>query len=315
MVSFRFHLVSLVAVFLAIGLGILVGSTVVDQAIVDRLDREIAEVRAENGTLRAELDELRGQLTRSEDQVAALAPYALDTRLEGVPVAVLAESGVDGDDVDAIVEALRGSGAQPVVVRLEGRWRLDDADDLAALRDAVGGTGSPARLRARGLEVLASRLVEPPAPAEGEAAADPLALLTAAGFVAIDGEVDLASFPPRPARALVVTGTGSDLLDVEGAPVSAVLARALVDADVPTVVGEVFAAPDGDEPPEPTRGAALRGVRDDDELAAAVSTVDDLETVAGRVASVIALEDLVTGTVGHYGSGAGADAAFPRPAP
>jgi len=39
MINFRFHLVSLIAVFLALGLGILVGSTVVDQVIVDRLDR------------------------------------------------------------------------------------------------------------------------------------------------------------------------------------------------------------------------------------------------------------------------------------
>ncbi|GIU87846.1 MAG: hypothetical protein KatS3mg009_2361 [Acidimicrobiia bacterium] len=312
MVSFRFHLVSLVAVFLAIGLGILVGSTVVDQAIVDRLDREIAEVRAENGELRAEIDDLRGQLARAQDEVAALAPYALEARLEGVPVAVLTEAGVDGGDVDAIVEALRGSGAQPTVVRLEDRWRLDDADDVAALRDAVDGTGSPERLRARGFEVLASRLVEPPG--EG-GAADPLARLAAAGFVVIDGDVDLASFPPRPARALVVTGTGSELLGVAGAPVSAALAGALVGADVPTVVGEVYVAPDDEEPPARTRGETLRAVREDDELAAAVSTVDDLEAVAGRVASVIALEDLVTGTVGHYGSGAGADEAFPRPAP
>ena len=48
MINFRFHLVSLIAVFLALGLGILVGSTVIDQKIVNRLDTEIDSVRKEN---------------------------------------------------------------------------------------------------------------------------------------------------------------------------------------------------------------------------------------------------------------------------
>ena len=38
MVTFRFYLVSLVAVFLALAMGVVVGSTLIDRAIVDRLD-------------------------------------------------------------------------------------------------------------------------------------------------------------------------------------------------------------------------------------------------------------------------------------
>src|SRR3954454_15161459 len=47
MINFRFHIVSLIAVFLALGLGILVGSTVIDQKIVNRLDAEIGRVDRE----------------------------------------------------------------------------------------------------------------------------------------------------------------------------------------------------------------------------------------------------------------------------
>ena len=54
MINFRFHLVSLIAVFLALGLGILVGSTVVDQGIVNRLDAEISSVRKENSAREAD---------------------------------------------------------------------------------------------------------------------------------------------------------------------------------------------------------------------------------------------------------------------
>ena len=37
MISFRFHVVSITAVFLAIAIGVVVGSTYVDRAIVDTL--------------------------------------------------------------------------------------------------------------------------------------------------------------------------------------------------------------------------------------------------------------------------------------
>jgi hypothetical protein len=314
MVNFRFHLVSLIAVFLAIGLGILVGSTVVDQAIVDRLDREIEEAKNENGDLRDQIDRLQADLRRADDYIAQSAPYAVDGRLDGVPVALLAEAGIDGDDVEAIVEMLRDAGAEPAVIRLEERWRLDDPDDVAALREAVDGSGSPERVREAAFDALAARLVEAPAPpAEGEPVTDALVRLADAGFVEVDGDLDVGAFPPRPARAVVVTGTDSDLLDVDGGALSAALARALVAADVPTVAGEVYVA--SDEPDAPARGATLADVRGDGDLSSAVSTVDDLDAVPGRVATVIALEDLVTGRVGHYGHGEGADEAIPRAAP
>lgn len=313
MVNFRFHLVSLIAVFLAIGLGILVGSTVVDQAIVDRLDREIEEAKNENGDLRDQIDELQADLRRTDDYIAQSARYAVDGRLEGVPVAVLAEAGIDGDDVEATVEMLRDAGAEPAVIRLEERWRLEDPDDVAALREAVDGSGPPDRVREAAFDAVAARLVEAPTPpAEGDPVTDPLVRLADAGFVEVDGDLDLGTFPPRPARAVVVTGTDSDLLDVDG-PLSAALARSLVAADVPTVAGEVYVA--SDEPDAPARGATLAGVRGDGDLSSAVSTVDDLDAVPGRVATVIALEDLVTGRVGHYGYGEGADEAIPRAAP
>ena len=46
MVSFRFHLVTLVAIFVAIALGIAVGATVVDRATVDLLQQRLDQVDA-----------------------------------------------------------------------------------------------------------------------------------------------------------------------------------------------------------------------------------------------------------------------------
>ena len=65
MVNFRFHLVSLIAVFLALGLGILIGSTVVNQATVQTIRREIRDVRAEVNSLRSANGQLKDDLNRS----------------------------------------------------------------------------------------------------------------------------------------------------------------------------------------------------------------------------------------------------------
>ncbi|MSZ30566.1 MAG: copper transporter, partial [Actinobacteria bacterium] len=46
MINFRFHVVSIVAVFLSLALGIMIGSTVVDRAIVASLRNQIERVEA-----------------------------------------------------------------------------------------------------------------------------------------------------------------------------------------------------------------------------------------------------------------------------
>jgi hypothetical protein len=56
-------------------------------------------------------------------------------------------------------------------------------------------------------------------------------------------------------------------------------------------------------------------VRDAEDLAEAVTTVDDLDLVQGRVATTLALAELRNGGRGHYGYGPGADAPLPERPP
>ena len=112
MINFRFHLVSLIAVFLALGLGILVGSTVVDQVIVDRLDREISSVSHESNQLKSD----NGQLQRPAVEAQRL-PAASRRRtrcsngLTAMPVAIVAEKGIDSGAVSAVLASVRAAGA------------------------------------------------------------------------------------------------------------------------------------------------------------------------------------------------------------
>src|SRR5215470_9135600 len=125
MINFRFHIVSLIAVFLAMGLGILVGSTVVDQVVVDRLDREIRDVSHESNQVKSE-----------------------NSRLDGVPVAIIAEKGVDRSAVTSLVSTVKASGAVvPGVFWLTDKWRLDSPKDVHALQSAAHVSGNIAAVR------------------------------------------------------------------------------------------------------------------------------------------------------------------------
>ena len=121
MINFRFHLVSLIAVFLALGLGILVGSSVVDRVIVDRLDGEIKATRAESNDLKERISAQEEQIARDQDFLEQSTGYAVRQRLQAVPVALVAERGVDENSVKDVLATLRESGATvPGVVWLTG---------------------------------------------------------------------------------------------------------------------------------------------------------------------------------------------------
>jgi Copper transport outer membrane protein, MctB len=309
MINFRFHLVSLIAVFLAMGLGILVGSTVVDQVIVDRLDREISSVSHESNDLKSENNALKNEVSQLNDFLRKSSAYAVERRLTGVPVAIVAEKGIDAAAVNQVLTSLRAAGAiVPGVLWLDAKWRLDSPKDLRSLQNAARVTGNVAAARLAALRALAVRLADPPT---GRTARrrDVVEPLRSAGFLDFnDGKrADLAAFPPSAARVLVLTGTDSELSATD---TMVNLVQSLVDADAPTVVGEVYDANDGG-PTAPKRGAALEPVRGDPPLAKLVTTLDDAELAQGALIAVISLDQIADGTVGHYGYGEGANETIP----
>jgi hypothetical protein len=117
-----------------------------------------------------------------------------------------------------------------------------------------------------------------------------------------DGDVSASSFPIAGSRALLLGGPGSTITARNTTPN---LASALVGTNTRTAVGEI----DGDDVTD--RGRWLAPIRDDDQLRATVSTIDDVDQIEGRVATTLALAALGRGVVGSYGSGSGADSSVP----
>jgi hypothetical protein len=309
MINFRFHLVSLIAVFLAMGLGILVGSTVVDQVIVDRLDREISSVSHESNQLKSENSQLRDQVSKLDDFLRKSSAYAVQQRLAGDPVAIVAEKGIDSGAVSAVLASVRAAGADvPGVLWLNDKWRLDAPQDLRALQTAAQITpGNVAASRVAALRELAARLAEPRVSRRSRL--DVVEPLRSAGFLDFtDGKRSaLAAFPTHAARVLVLTGTDSHLSATD---TMVDFVQSLLSSGVPTVLGEVYDA-SGGAAGTPNRGAALEPVRGDPALAKQVTTLDDVELPQGLLTAVVSLEEIAGGTVGHYGYGEGATEAIP----
>jgi len=328
MISFRFHVVSITAVFLAIAIGVLVGSTYVDRAIVDNLQNRVETVSHNLDARKAENDALERSLSEAGAYTTASADYAVTERLAEVPVLIVAARGIDESAVAETVRLARqAGGAVPGVVWLEPQWSLIEDGDRAALAALVDGRFAAEldQLRGAAWRAVADELVEPRPPAEMPPVATDAATTTTvapdspgapvllglvdAGFLTFDALDDdstsLAALAGSGARVLVLTGPEAA---EEVVPVVSVVVGASLEAG--TVAAEVFApTTDG-----PERGQMLSDSLDQD-TRDVLAIVDDADRTEGQVAAVLALAGAPGEIVGHFGYGPGADAVLPAWSP
>lgn len=179
MVNLRYHIVSLTAVFLALGIGLTLGSSFLDRVTVDTLNNQLTTLEAQIGETRDENRDLgrrAGALSDRDGMLAEqLGERVLGGRLTDVPVLVIATAGTDQAWVDRTVSALGASGAQ-----VAGTWWLTDRfalDDDAQVTDLAGALGLTTtqveRLRRSATVRLADVLLDAAEVGEEAAEADP----------------------------------------------------------------------------------------------------------------------------------------------
>jgi hypothetical protein len=139
MINIRYHIVSITAVFLALGIGVALGSTFLDRATVNLLDKNISSAETRIKDTKAENDRLSHDLAEAQARDASLVQDAGQaTTLADVPVVVVVASGVEQKVVDGVRTVLAHNGADlRGTLQLRKGMRFDgDVDESVAA--AVG---------------------------------------------------------------------------------------------------------------------------------------------------------------------------------
>jgi hypothetical protein len=112
MLNFRYHALSLVAVFLSLAIGLLLGVAIGDKGLVSSAEQDVrASLRGDVRDAQAERDDARAQLKEREQFERDAYPALIGGRLAGLRIALIELGGSSDRMWNLTKDALQGSGA------------------------------------------------------------------------------------------------------------------------------------------------------------------------------------------------------------
>jgi hypothetical protein len=315
MIDFRYHLVSIVAVFLALGIGLLLGATALQPSTLAGLIKTSQREHHQIDSLIFSNGQLNRQITSNDQFAETNAPQLLRQLLAGERVVVVEAPGASGQVVSGIDQAL--TEADAIIsghVQLQSRFfdvspaTQEQLTQLAQQFAPAGVTlhGSPV---AQASQVLADAILTKDGlgqPVAGQLDSASAALLSgfgAGGFLTRSGHPEA-----RATLAVVVTPEGPSTTS-DSNPASQ---RLVTLAQTLNLVGQgtVMAGSVSGSGP----GSAIDVIRAGGR-GGRISTVDDADHTIGQIVVAQALYEQLRGVSGNYGSTASATAPGPSPAP
>lgn len=312
MIDFRYHLVSIVAVFLALGLGILLGATALQPSALKVLVSTSQQERKQIDSVIATNGQQRSQIASNDDWAQAAAPLLLRQLLAGEQVVLVEAPGAPGQVVSGITQMLAEAGATVSgQVQLSSKF-FDSSpptqEQLGQLAQqfAPGQTLASGSAISQASQVLAGAILTrdgPGQPVAGQRDSASAALLS--GFAA-GGFLTISGHPNARATLAVVISPGNPAPNTVSQGL-VTFAQALNLAGQGTVVAGTA---QGSGP-----GSAIDLLRAAASQAGHLSSVDNADHVVGQITVAQALADLLRGVSGNYGALSSAGAAGPSPAP
>ncbi|GAA1486203.1 copper transporter [Brachybacterium fresconis] len=319
MIDFRYHLVSLISVFLALAVGIVLGAGPLRESLGDQLAGQVEQLRSEQDRLRTEADELASRNDQLASFVSDIGPELVADTMPGARVAILTDDSSTRSDTDRISALLEEAGvASTIRVDLKpSLWepgqeqkRAESVEQIRAIAPGLlqDGLDDSAQLSA-----VVGALLTPSATGEltEELRTQVWQVLTGHQMVALDGEM------PAAVDGVVVAGAAPEQFTDESEEEDAAAERAqsllttrtallttLSESGVPAVVSA--ATPHND-----ASTGILRTVRGDGAFDA-LSTTDRLQEADGPLLAVLALIEQARGGQGAYGTTADADDRLPE---
>jgi hypothetical protein len=307
MISLRQHALSLAAVFLALAVGVVLGSGFLSDTLLSSLRDEKRDLYSQINGLNDQKNALNEKLAAAGNFDNQLVGRIVHDALGGKSVVVFRTPDARDDDVATIAKFI-GQAGGTVAATVSLTQEFVDANSAEKLRTVVNSSILPAG------QQLSTKLVDqgsqagdllgiamlinanPALPPVDDPQRDTvLAALRDTGFITYQAGEHM----PAANAALVITG-GSLPQDAGNQGVSVARFSAAL---APHGSGTLLAGRDGSA----TGGAAVAVTRADAGMNSTISTVDDIDTPPGRITAVLGLHDLINGGhVGQYGTGHGA---------
>lgn len=145
MVDFRFHVSSLVAIFLALGIGILIGTTLVgddvlvkeQKLIVDRLEQDFELLREQNRLSQKEIAVFKNSNDNYQRFAQEILPIVLKDRLKGQDIAIVVTNGYAA--TEGLEHGLKLAGANIVSVsRINSSYNFNDSNSRYLICSKLG---------------------------------------------------------------------------------------------------------------------------------------------------------------------------------
>ncbi|MEW6447009.1 MAG: copper transporter [Bacillota bacterium] len=274
-IDIRYHIITLVAVFLMLGVGILIGTTMVgnetlvkqQRQLADRLEERLNGLRMETLEVQERCDQLEAENNTLRLFAQNIVPFTVAGRLNGVRVAVFE---VGGPAPDELLNDLKAAGGivEPVVTVMN---ELDVKEHQSRIAQDFGWSGTkPEELTAQ----LAREIGRAVATGRNPAFID---------YLAREGLINATGSYNSPVKAAVVIG------GVEGTQTKRIRAVDLNIIDGLVSEGVLVAG---------VEESTGNGVSIKEYQKWKISTVDNIDTPWGRVALVLSL----SGYPGNYGT-------------
>ena len=307
MIDFRYHLVSLISVFLALAVGVVLGAGPLQNSLGTALNDQVTALRENRNATQAKLEQTETAVNERDSYITQAASGLLPGTLASKNVAMVLLPEAKAEDADAITTQLKNAGATVTGrVSLTSTWvDLSRENYRSTFSGQVQGhLGSTNSKDANGIlgEALAKALT---------ANDDSSRVLMDMLSVTVDKSgtpfISVDSTPTAAAEMIVVVGPRPQASSGKGATVEAspgedpkAWAKALegTAGRAPTVV---VGSADGD-------GGVVGIIRSEK---AKVTTVDSVGQIAASVSTPLALASTRAGTMGHYGFDKGAEAVMP----
>jgi hypothetical protein len=329
-IDFRYHLVSIVAVFLALAIGIVLGSTELQGPTYNFLNRTTAKLQAQLDQTTSQRDAAQQQANQDELYAQAVQPAVLHDLLTGQRLLIVTEPGAQPSVVNGIRTAAIVAGAT-VTGQINLTPKFFDSSDTTqdSLNQTTLNVAQAAGLQLdtsttyqqQAAQVIASEILttsagstssgspgasgSPSAGDQGASAGTMLQAYAASQFLSATGQ------PATPATLAIVVTPQNVPSDGSADQLDQVLIPLVQELAAKGSATVVVGSSSGSGAGSPI--AVLRS----DNVSNQVSTVDDADLVSGQTVAIQALAvRLAGGKAGSYGFTAnGATAVAPSPAP